>query len=244
VSQALSSGAYVIVDIHNYARWNGGIIGQGGPTNAQFAATWSTIAKAYASNPKVIFGIMNEPHDLTLSTWATTVQAAVNAIRSAGATKNPILIPGDNWTGAWDFPTWYQTMNQVTDPITANGNSLLIFDHHRYLDSDGSGTHNTCVDNRISEFQTNVALLKSTGRQAILSEIGAGNDASCLTSPGYLPQAIQYVASQYPYYIGVTGWGAGSFTPQTTLSLSPNPNNAVSATDSNIWTIGFKPFIP
>jgi len=243
VNQALSAGAYVIIDIHNYARWNGAVIGQGGPTNDQFAATWGTIAKAYASNPKVIFGIMNEPHDLTLSTWGTTVQVAVNAIRSAGATKNPILIPGDNWTSASTFTSWYTTMSKVTDPITANGNSLLIFDHHRYLDADGSGTHNTCVDSRISEFQANVAFLKSVGRQAIVSEIGSGNDASCLTSPGYLPQAIQYITSSYPWYIGVTGWGAGSFTPNTQLSLSPNPNNAVSATDTSIWAAGFKPFL-
>lgn len=51
-----------MIDIHNYARWNGAIIGQGGPTNAQFASLWSQLAAKYKGNTKVIFGLMNEPH--------------------------------------------------------------------------------------------------------------------------------------------------------------------------------------
>lgn len=50
-----------IIDVHNYGRWNGQIVGQGGPTNAQFASLWSQIATKYVKNPKVAFGIMNEP---------------------------------------------------------------------------------------------------------------------------------------------------------------------------------------
>ena len=45
------------------ARWDGGIIGQGGPTNAQFVSLWTQLAAYYAGDSKVVFGIMNEPHD-------------------------------------------------------------------------------------------------------------------------------------------------------------------------------------
>ncbi len=45
------------------ARWNNAVIGQGGPSNAQFANLWSQIASKYAGTSKVIFGVMNEPHD-------------------------------------------------------------------------------------------------------------------------------------------------------------------------------------
>ena len=86
VQACLATGASCIVDIHNYARWDGGIIGQGGPTNEQFTNLWTQLATKYKSEAKVIFGVMNEPHDLDVPTWATTVQAAVTAIRSAGAT--------------------------------------------------------------------------------------------------------------------------------------------------------------
>jgi endoglucanase len=91
VQACLSSGAALCeIDVHNYARWNGGIIGQGGPTNAQFASLWSQIAAKYANNPKIAFGVMNEPHDLDINTWAGSVQAAVTAIRQAGATSNMV----------------------------------------------------------------------------------------------------------------------------------------------------------
>lgn len=51
---SVSTAPYVIIDLHNYARWNGGIIGQGGPTNNEFTGIWSQIAKKYASNDKII----------------------------------------------------------------------------------------------------------------------------------------------------------------------------------------------
>ena len=45
----LSTGAYCTIDIHNFARFNGQIIGQssGGPTDAQFADLWSQLATKY-----------------------------------------------------------------------------------------------------------------------------------------------------------------------------------------------------
>ena len=87
VQACLSTGASCIIDIHNYARWNGQIIGQGGPTNDQFANIWSQIATKYKNTPNIIFGLMNEPHDVNIQEWAVSVQAAVTAIRTAGATS-------------------------------------------------------------------------------------------------------------------------------------------------------------
>ena len=103
VQACLATGASCIIDVHNYARWDSGIIGQGGPTNDQFAALWSGIAAKYATNSKIIFGVyvstfamagsfidarsysMNEPHDVPdITAWAASVQAAVTAIRQAG----------------------------------------------------------------------------------------------------------------------------------------------------------------
>lgn len=50
VQGCLSSGAVLcILDIHNYARWNGKIVGQGGPTNAQLADVWKQLATKYVS---------------------------------------------------------------------------------------------------------------------------------------------------------------------------------------------------
>lgn len=51
VQTCLATGAHCIVDVHNYARFNNLIIGQGGPTNAQFANLWSEIATKVEFSP-------------------------------------------------------------------------------------------------------------------------------------------------------------------------------------------------
>lgn len=62
-----SDAALCIIDIHNYARWKidiggtDGIIGQGGPSDAQFTSLWNQLATKYKSNPKFAFGLMSEP---------------------------------------------------------------------------------------------------------------------------------------------------------------------------------------
>ena len=63
VQACLVTGAFCIIDIHNYARWDGEIIGQGGPKNEDFASLWSQLAKKYAKDAKVVMGMVNEPHD-------------------------------------------------------------------------------------------------------------------------------------------------------------------------------------
>ncbi|KAJ7698613.1 glycoside hydrolase superfamily [Mycena rosella] len=139
VQACLVTGAFCIIDIHNYARWEEGIIGQGGPTNEQFAATWGGIAAIYKDTPNIIFGIMNEPHDIPdINLWAGSVQAAVTAIRNAGATTQMILLPGDNWTSAQTFVSngSADALKKVVNPDGSVTN--LLFDVHKYLDSDNS----------------------------------------------------------------------------------------------------------
>lgn len=74
------------------------------------------------------FGIMNEPHDLnSVSTWAESVQVAVNAIRAAGATSQHLLLPGSSWSSAQALPTEAGPfLLNVTDPV--GGTSKLLFD--------------------------------------------------------------------------------------------------------------------
>ena len=103
----------------------------------------------------------------------------------------------------------------------------LVFDVHKYLDSDNSGTHSECVTNNIDDaFAPLATWLRSSGRQALNSETGGGNVASCET---YLCQQIAYLkyanAPKYreileidfafsansDVYLGYIGWSAGSF---------------------------------
>ncbi|KAF9230428.1 glycoside hydrolase family 5 protein, cellulose binding module 1 [Melanogaster broomeanus] len=220
VQACLATGASCIIDIHNYARWNGAIIGQGGPSNEVFAALWSSLAGSYASKSKVIFGIMNEPHDLpSITTWAATVQAAVTAIRKAGASTQMILLPGDSYTSAASFVSGGSAaaLAKVTNPDGSFTN--LVFDVHRYLDSDASGTSSECVTNNIAgAWEPLSQWLRCNGRLALNTETGGGNTASCET---YMCQQIQYLAENSDVILGYVGWAAGSFATSYVLSETP-----------------------
>jgi aryl-phospho-beta-D-glucosidase BglC (GH1 family) len=45
------------------ARWNGQIVGQGGPADDDLVSFWTGLAMKYANEDRIVFGIMNEPHD-------------------------------------------------------------------------------------------------------------------------------------------------------------------------------------
>ena len=68
-----------------------------------FKAWWTTTAKLFASNSKVIFDTNNEFHDMDNSLVVKLNQAAIDGIRAAGATSQYIFVEGNSWTGAW---TW------------------------------------------------------------------------------------------------------------------------------------------
>ncbi|KAF1962730.1 glycoside hydrolase [Byssothecium circinans] len=219
VQGCLNSGAALcIFDIHNYARWNGKIVGQGGPTNVQLADVWKQLATKYGKNPKIAFGVMNEPYD---------VPEVVTAIRGAGATSNIILLPGNNWTSAETFVSSGSAaaLAAVTNPDGSTTN--LIMDVHKYLDSDNSGTHTECVkDNIDNAFKPLADWLRTNKRQAMLTESGGGNTASCQK---YMCQQIQYLNQNADVYLGYTGWAAGGFAQNYDLNEVPTQNG-------NSWT--------
>ncbi|KAL1849944.1 hypothetical protein Daus18300_013078 [Diaporthe australafricana] len=221
VRGCLATGSYCIIDIHNYARFEGQVIGQGGPTNEQFANLWSQIANMYKNESRIIFGVMNEPHDIPdLSLWADTVQAAVTAIRTAGATQQMILLPGTDFTGAGTFVSNGSAGNLSRVHNLDGSNTSLIFDVHKYLDSDGSGTHLECVSDHVQDTFTPLAkFLVDNGRKAILSETGGGNTTSCITD---LCNELAFINANTEAYIGYTAWSAGGFSPlDYNLTLTP-----------------------
>ncbi|KAJ0116583.1 hypothetical protein J7T55_009733 [Diaporthe amygdali] len=232
MQSCLDSGAKCILDIHNYARWNGQIIGQGGPTNDQFAALWSSLATKYAKNTNVIFGIMNEPHDVTTSTWADTVQAAVTAIRKV-APDHWLLIPGSTYSSAAALPTEAgPDLLKVTNPDGSTDN--IYFDVHKYLDSDNSGTHTECTTNNIDDAFTPLAKwLRDNKRQAMLTETGGGNTESC---EKYVCEQFSYLNENADVFLGYVGWAAGGFDSTYELTLTPTGTSADSMTDTSLMS--------
>lgn len=135
---------------------------------------------------------MNEPHDIPdIKAWAATVQEVVTAIRGAGAAKNLILLPGNGYTSAESFVS-SGSAEALAAVKNADGTTdNLIMDVHKYLDSDNSGTHTECVkDNIDNAFKPLADWLRTNKRQAMLTETGGGNTASCQK---YMCQQIQYL---------------------------------------------------
>lgn len=182
VQACLSTGAHCMIDIHNFARWNGGIIGQGGPTDDQFVALWTQLATKYADQDRMVFELMNEPHDLDINVWAATCQKVVAGIRGAGATSQMILLPGTNFDSAATLVSTGSAaaLMNVTNPDGTTDNLLL--DIHKYLDEDNSGTHKTCTTDNVDAFTTVADFLRSTGRKGIISETGASSDSTVSAS--------------------------------------------------------------
>ncbi|KEF61260.1 uncharacterized protein A1O9_02825 [Exophiala aquamarina CBS 119918] len=241
VSGFLNSGAALcLIDLHNYARFNGKIIGQDGPSAAQLASIWSQLATKYASQGRVAFGLMNEPHDescnspnggvININGWAVTIQTAVSAIRQAGAMSQMTVLLGKGWTHAATYlPSNADgsgpALMGIIDP--AGGTSKLVFEVHEYLDSNNSGCNCKCVTNNIDTSYgrgglSNLAnYLRSNGRFALLTETGGLNNANCST---YLCQELSYLANNTDVSLGYTAWAAGGFDANYELTLTPTQN--------------------
>ncbi|KOS23166.1 Endoglucanase EG-II [Escovopsis weberi] len=221
IDTATSMGSVSLIDLHSYARWQGGIIGQGGPTNDQFVSFWTQVAQRYKDNDKVWFGLMNEPWNVDIQTWSQTLQAAVTAIRQLGA-NNIITLPGNDWQGAGTLISdgSAAALDKITNPDGSK--TGLILDVHKYLDSDNSGTNPECTTNNIDTFQALATWLRANKRQAILTETGGGSTQSCLTM---FCQQIEYLHSISDVMLGVTMWAAGSFDPNSyPLAVTPVKN--------------------
>jgi endoglucanase len=90
VNYATSKGLRIEIEPHDYGYGFGALIGSAQTPNSAFANFWGQLAQQFAANPRVIFGLMNEPHDQSATTWLDSANAAIAAIRGVGAhARNP-----------------------------------------------------------------------------------------------------------------------------------------------------------
>lgn len=222
VTHITSKGARAVLDVHNYARYAGKVVGSsdsGAPTAAQFAAFWKQLATKFMSDERVVFGLMNEPHDMMTTLWLADANAAIAAIRDAGA-KNLILVPGTSWTGAHSWVgTDPQSNGTVMVGVTDPGKNFA-YEMHQYLDSDSSGTHAACVSATIGRERLVKATewLKAHGARAFLGEFGASSDATCLAA---VDDMLTYVDEHRTEWIGWSWWSAGPWWGDYMYSIEP-----------------------
>ncbi|GME60353.1 Metallo-beta-lactamase domain [Neofusicoccum parvum] len=223
VQACLGTGAKCIIDLHNYARWNGNIVGQSGGAviNEHLTNAWWQLATKYKNEQNIIFGIMNEPHDLDVPTWATTLQWVVNTIRSVGATSQMILLAGTDYSAAGSFKS--QSANALSGVKDTDGTtSKLVFDVHQYLDPGRAGKTTDCDwDGLDGGLKVLADWLRANGRKAFLTETGGGNTGSCSQ---HVCAELDWMNYNTDVFVGWVGWSAGSFDSSYELTLTPTWN--------------------
>jgi endoglucanase len=169
-------------------RWRGGLVGSAAVPTAAWIDFWTKFAGVYASNPRVAFGLVNEPNNMSTMGWWAIAQAGITAIRNAGATQR-IYVPGNGYTAA---STWvignafydsdpvkrsnaygYLNANGVGVPINDPLNNLVV-EVHTYLDNDegGSTTGITSITAARQHLEVVVNEARAQGYKVYLGEIG------------------------------------------------------------------------
>ena len=221
VATVTAAGTTVLLDPHNYARYNGQVIGSSQVPSSAFADFWSRLATEFKANPRVMFGLMNEPHDMATEAWVAAANAAIVAIRATGAT-NTVTVPGNAWTGAGSWAdSWYGTPNAVAMlQVTDSANRLLI-EVHQYLDADSSGTSTSCVSSSIGSQRLAgfTAWLRANGRRGLLGEVGGANNSLCNLA---VADALNHLHANADVWAGWVWWAAGPWWGDYFLSIEPN----------------------
>ncbi|MET0334277.1 MAG: glycoside hydrolase family 5 protein [Rhizobacter sp.] len=220
VDSATAKGLTVLIDPHNYGRYRQQLIGSTAVPHSAFGDFWSRVAVQFRGNPKVIFGLMNEPHGMTTESWVTSANEAIRRIRSAGAT-NTIAVPGNAWSGAhsW-YGNWYGTPNaQAMLQVVDSGNNL-VFEVHQYLDADSSGTSPTCVSGtigaqRLADF---TAWLRTNRKRGLLGEFASADNATCRQA---LTGMLAHLKANSDVWAGWSYWVAGGWSSTDMFSVQP-----------------------
>lgn len=221
VNKALSENASVVLDPHNYARFYGKVTGSEELPDSAFGDFWKKVALEFMDNPDVIFGLMNEPHDMTTESWLKSANTAIAAIRSTGA-ENLILVPGNGWTGAHSWNSgWYGTPNSqvmlnIVDPL-----DNYAYEVHQYLDNNSSGSSETCVsiNTGVDRLKSFTSWLRTHNKRGFLGEFGASSNEICMEG---IDKMLAYMDANADVWLGWTWWAAGPWWGNYMFSVEPD----------------------
>ncbi|WP_309383843.1 glycoside hydrolase family 5 protein [Cerasicoccus frondis] len=221
VALAHARGMKVVLDMHNYARRDGYIIGSTQMPNAAFADVWEKIADHYKNETAIYgYGIMNEPHG-TGGLWPAAAQAAADGIRNVD-TNTWIIVGGENYSSA---STW-RTSNPNLDVVDAYGKTM--YEAHIYFDQsypagDGSyasfDSENPADDRGVRLVHPFLLWLQEKGYRGFIGEYGVpNNDVRWNTLLG------EFMAHISAYGVSGTYWAGGQNWGSYPLDISPTNN--------------------
>lgn len=220
VAHATSKGAAVLLNPQNFARYYGSTVGSAACPSAVFADLWRRLALRFQDNPRVFFGLVNEPHDIATEQWVLAANDALQAIRATGAT-NTVFVPGNAWTGAHSWnDDWYGTSNAVGMLKVVDPGNNIVFEAHQYLDESSGGETGNCVSSTIGRERLTpfVDWLRKNGKKGFIAEFAGGNNAKCNTAIADMLDAMEEASDVLN---GWTWWAAGPDWQDYRFSIEP-----------------------
>ena len=224
LANAATLGMDIIIDLHNYGRYNNVAFGAvGGPTSAQFADFWAKLSnevKGYTS--LVGYDLMNEPHDMpTANGWKDAAQAAVNSIRTVDM-SHKIFVEGNAWASAqyWKIDNANFLIN---DPA-----NKIVYEAHVYFDRYNQGAYYNSYDSEqaypmvgVDRLKPFVEWLKANNAEGFIGEFGVPSDD---------PRWITVVTNAMDYMnannLDATAWGGGTWWPTEYSMFMGSPGRA------------------
>lgn len=149
-------------------------------------------------------------------------QAAINGIRAAGATTQYIFVEGNAWTGAWSWTNNNDNLSGLTDP-----QDKIVYEMHQYLDSDSSGTSETCVSSTIGKERIQAATewLQTNKKKGFIGEFAGGVNKDCEAA---VEGMLSYMSENSDVWMGAEWWSAGPWWHSYMYSLEPSDGPAYS----------------
>lgn len=220
IGRAATTGAYVILEFHNFGRRTVDgveqIIGESAACSAtDFADAWGRMAQRWGRNDRVILGLMNEPHDQSTEVLLAVSNAAIAAIRRAGAT-GLVMVSGNDWNSmGWskgsDNQKW---MLHIKDE--ANN---FCFDVHHYFDDWSAGQTPNVREDSLASMLSFTAWAKAHRMRAFCGEFGCGVNKRGLDACRDL---LAHIEANKDVFIGWAWWGAGGpWQPDYVFLLDP-----------------------
>lgn len=205
----------VVIDLHNYGRYRGELVGSVAVSAESFGDFWTRVARIFSRFSAVYgYGLMNEPHD-TNGLWHKVAQAGVDGIREVDRDRM-IFVGGDSWSNPELWPK-VNPSRFVVDP-----SNRVTYEAHLYLDDDFSGKYrspaaSTDVERRVEKrLKPFIDWLASKGERGVIGEVGVP-----MEDPRWLAGLQRFLDMSDEACLDWFMWAGGAWRADYELSLEP-----------------------
>jgi len=218
------AGLFVILDLHWSAPGADGAYGQQPMADLDHApAFWSSVARAFKSDPAVVFDLFNEPYGISWSCWlagcqlpdgwrTAGMQTLVYAVRSTGA-RQPIIATGIGWGN--NLTSWLRY-----EPYDPDNQLIAGFHAYGWL----SCSNVTCWRNNLLPVAQVVPI--------VTTELGEGN-----CSGTFITQFMKWADASDVSYLGWSWNPAGCSAPALIRSWDGQPTNFGASLRANLLAL-------